>query len=450
MMKPNQPRSPRRWWRIIVLVLVGVVALLGAATYAAVQLDMMPNPFPPQAAAYPDPADTRDGRWGQDLNYLEENIRVLHRNAFWHISQTEFEAQVDNLHTQIPSLTDAEIMTRMAALLALIGDGHTRPYLHEYGFYHTFPIGLRWLGNDLVVMSATESNRDAIGGRVVRIGAMETADAMAAVTPLISSDNQQQLLARSPQWLTTPEVLAAVGVIADPERGVYVVENADGEQGTLELTPVEVDDDSLEWVTIYDVLGGEPPLRMQNPDAYYWYIYLEETQTIYFQYNRCANDPEQAFADFNAEMFAFIDSHPVSNIVIDLRFNGGGNSTVLRPFIDAIKARSTLNTSDTFSVLIGRGTFSSAVMNALQLDEETNARLIGEGTSGKPNHFGETRTFELPNSRIPIAYSTRFFRQLTDSDPDALYPDSEITMTWEDLLAGHDAVLDVALARYNP
>ncbi|MDX2140383.1 MAG: hypothetical protein SF123_20020 [Chloroflexota bacterium] len=445
MAKQTHGRSPRRWWRMVAIGLVIFVALLGAAAYAAVQLDMMPNPFPPQPAPYPAPADTRDGRWQQDLDYLVQNIGVVHRNAFWRVSREDFEAQAAALRAQIPTLADGEIMTRMAELLALIGDGHTRPYLHEYGFYRTFPIGLRWLGNDLVVMSATETYRDVIGGRVVQIGAMDTPAAMVAVTPLISIDNHQQLLARSPQWLTTPEALAAVDALDDAESGVYVVEMADGERVTLELLPIASDDAELEWVTIYEVLAGAPPLRMQNPNSYYWYTYLEETQALYFQYNICANDPEQSFADFNTEMFAFIDANPVANIVIDVRFNGGGNSTVLRPFIDAIKARPQLNTADTLSVLIGRGTFSSAVMNALQLDEETNARLIGEGTSGKPNHYGETRTFELPNSQIPISYSTRFFRQLTDRDPEALYPNWEIAMTWEDLLTGRDPVLEVAI-----
>jgi hypothetical protein len=421
-----------------------IVALLGAAAYAAVQLDMMPNPFPRQPSAYPAPSDSRDGRWAQDLDYLVENIATLHRNAFWRVSRADFTARAAELRAQIPTLTDSEIMIGMARLLALIGDGYTRPYLLEDGRLRQFPLALRWLGNDLVVMGAAEAYRDAIGGRVVQMGDMGIADVYARVQPLVSIDNGQQLLGSSPRWLVSGEALAAVGVLEDAAQAQVVVEMVDGAMVTLDIV-LPAEDEAAGLVTVYDVLGGETPLRRQNPNANYWYTYLESEETVYFHYFRCADDPEQVFADFNAEMFAFIDANPMQKIVIDLRFNSGGNSNVLRPFIEAIKARPHLNTEQVFSILIGRDTFSSALMNAIQLDEETNGRLIGEATGGKPNHYGETRTFALPNSQIMIQYSTRFFRQLWDSDPDALYPDWQIEMTWDDLLNGRDPALDTAI-----
>jgi C-terminal processing protease CtpA/Prc len=150
------------------------------------------------------------------------------------------------------------------------------------------------------------------------------------------------------------------------------------------------------------------------------------------------------FRDFNEEMFQFIDDHDVETIIVDLRYNGGGNSLVLRPFLKALEERPDLDVT----TLIGRQTFSSALMNAIQLDE-AGATLIGEPTGGRPNHYGEVRPFRLPNSGLPIFYATRYFRELEDRDPASLEPDIAVDPTIEDQLAGRDAVLQRALATAN-
>ena len=65
---------------------------------------------------------------------------------------------------------------------------------------------------------------------------------------------------------------------------------------------------------------------------------MSDAKTLYVQYNRCANDPAKPFADFARELFAFADAHPVDRVVVDLRYNGGGNSRVIAPLIDRRQA----------------------------------------------------------------------------------------------------------------
>lgn len=48
-------------------------------------------------------------------------------------------------------------------------------------------------------------------------------------------------------------------------------------------------------------------------------------------------------------------------------------------------------------------------MNAVDLKRNYQSILIGESTSGNVNHYGETRGFQLPNSKITIGYSTRYW-----------------------------------------
>ncbi|WP_262493747.1 S41 family peptidase [Niastella koreensis] len=70
------------------------------------------------------------------------------------------------------------------------------------------------------------------------------------------------------------------------------------------------------------------------------------------------------------------------------------------------------NSKGKLIVLIGKLTFSSAIMNAIELKRGTNAILVGEPTSGSVNHYGEVRAFRLPHTKIIIGYSTRVSLQL--------------------------------------
>jgi hypothetical protein len=52
----------------------------------------------------------------------------------------------------------------------------------------------------------------------------------------------------------------------------------------------------------------------------------------------------------------------------------------------------------------------------------------------------------LPNSRVVVSYSTRYY-QFVDEDVPAVVPDQRIDPTWADFEAGRDPVLDWVLAQ---
>ncbi|MDX1994532.1 MAG: hypothetical protein SF029_19275 [bacterium] len=433
----------RRRFQLLAVLLVLMMAA-GGAWYALVQTGYITFTSDRQPAPFPQPATTRNGRWEQDVDYLSSQLTYLHANAFHAVSEATFMQKADELRAQIPTLDDIQIIARMTELTALIQDAHTTAYIHEPGRFHLFPLSLGWYGNDLVVTAASPDFTDAIGARVVAIGNTPLLDAVERVAPFISHDNAQNLRIRAAMFLRTPEILYTAGILPDIDSGEFTFEKAEGEPFTLTF-PAEAVDAGSERVTLYEVLNIETPLHRQNLDATYWYTYLEDSQTIYFQYNQCSDDPAQPFANFNAEMFAFIDANPVQRVVIDLRYNGGGNSSVLRPFIRAIRERSALNQPGGLYVLIGERTFSSAMMNAIELDDDTSAMLLGEPTGGRPNAYGETRTFTLPNSGLEIQYSTTYFRSRPGSDLDTVPPHVLIAPTYQDLLAGRDPVLEAAI-----
>lgn len=99
---------------------------------------------------------------------------------------------------------------------------------------------------------------------------------------------------------------------------------------------------------------------------------------------------------------------------------------------------------DKLFVIIGRETFSSAIIEAARFDEETNATLVGEMTSGKPNHYGSVRNFKLPNSKISIRYSTKHIN-IFKNQGNSLMPDVLKEVSIDDYINKKDAVLDYIL-----
>ncbi|MFA7635568.1 MAG: peptidase S41, partial [Bacillota bacterium] len=172
----------------------------------------------------------------------------------------------------------------------------------------------------------------------------------------------------------------------------------------------------------------------------YWYEYLPEHKTVYFQYNSCANMEEKSFSAFSRDLFRFIDENDVDRLIVDLRNNGGGNSLVMQPFISKIRG-SSLKHEDRLFVVLGRRTFSSALLNALELRNSTQATFVGEPTGGRPNHHGEVRTLFLSNIGITVGYSTKYFRYSRE-DTDSMVPDVIIEPSIASFAAGRDPVVD--------
>jgi len=131
-------------------------------------------------------------------------------------------------------------------------------------------------------------------------------------------------------------------------------------------------------------------------------------------------------------------------MVIDLRLNGGGNSIIFEPLVKALSKRRDVNQTGRLFALIGRGTFSSACLNAQKLKRETKAILVGEPAGQRPNFYGEVETMTLPYSKLRVHYSTRYFKT-TDGDPPALAPDIQVETSSSDYASGRDPVMERAL-----
>ena len=101
--------------------------------------------------------------------------------------------------------------------------------------------------------------------------------------------------------------------------------------------------------------------------------------------------------------------------------------------------------------LIGEATFSSALINAVEI-QEMGGVLAGEPAGGSVCHFGAVQTFSLPNSTVRGQLSSKYLDLNTLLDAAAgrgvvaLEPDVLVYQTLEDTLAGKDTLAEWCLA----
>lgn len=439
----TRPR-PRRWRRIGITLGILALCLLavgGGGWWLSTNTALLPASLRQPAPAGARATD-RVEAWRQDVAYLVRELPRLHVNAFHSTDRATWAAAVAALEADLDTLSDDEIMVRLLALAALVGDGHTEFQAAPLYGGTTYPIRLTKLQEDWVVWSAAADHADLVGARLRHVDGTPV-DALAVLlTPLVSADNDAQRQAILPGLLTAPPIVAALGIVADANAPQFTFTDINGETVTRGLSPVAVDPQFAGWVSMRERFPVEPPpLALTHPELWYWAEPLPDSNALFFQYDVCADMEGRPFAPFAQELFATVDGQGLTRVIVDLRANGGGDSRIFKPFLDGMAARPNLEVY----ALIGRNTFSSALMNAIEL-QQRGAVLVGEPTGGRPNHYGEVRAFTLPNSGLRVRYATRYFRMLRDADPPALEPDIATPITLENQIAGIDAALTAALA----
>jgi hypothetical protein len=387
------------------------------------------------AAALP-AATTRDGRWIEDLDYFARELPKRHANAYANVPRSEFEAAVARLRSDIPRLKDHEVVVRFMALAAMVGDAHTSIGASFSGLY---PLNLVWLEDGLYANRVGRGNEAILGGRLVRMNGRGIEEVIGLLATIISHENDQWPRVFVPNLIVRPEVLQSLGITSSTGDAVtFEFESQSGERIEAAIAP-GLQSEASEWPD----RGVVPtPRYLRKQSVNYWYEFDEPAHTLYFAYNKCAEIPGRSFLQVMQELAAFEATHEIARFVIDLRNNTGGNSAIFAPMLSGLQSRPDINTPSRLFVLIGERTFSSGMLNAIELQNQTNATFIGTPTGGKPNSFGEVKTFTLPNSQLLVAYSTKYFTFAREGDPPSVMPDLYRPVTAAHYAAGRDPAFE--------
>ncbi len=386
-------------------------------------------------------------QWRADLRLLAEELPRRHKNLFHTLTREQFDTAVKQLDEKIPALADHEITVGLMRIMAMVGDGHTRLSGMAARFRAgRYPVQLYLFKDGFFVRRVAAEHAELAGAKVLRIGKLSAEEALGRVREITSYDNEMAAKDESPFWFMFPEVLHALGITDDPQAVKLVLEIA-GQSKTVELKPIF--QPPARWVDARDAAKTPVPLWLKNPGNDYWFEYLPEQRTIYTQLNVVRNKPDETVEAFFNRVFAFVAANPVDKFVLDLRLNGGGNNFLNLPIVRGV-IRSKIDERGKFFVVIGRETFSAAQNLVNQLEKYTNVIFVGEPTGGRPNHYGDARALNLPNSGLVVRASTLWWQDLDPRDQRVwTAPHVAAEMTSADYRANHDPAL-AAILTYTP
>jgi Peptidase family S41 len=248
----------------------------------------------------------------------------------------------------------------------------------------------------------------------------------------------------APDFATIPEILSSLKISRTPSRVLFRLRTAVGEEVTQEFTPLALNA-SPTWIDVFDARQVARPLYLRQPEKHYWFEYLEGQRTVYARISAILDSPELSTAAFSRDLFAFIGSHAVDRLVLDLRESPGGNNQLFRALLLGLIRETSINQPGKLFVLIDRGTFSAAVSAATDLEYLTNSIFIGEPTAGAPSSWGDPKRLTLPNSGLVARLSSVYWRDSTpDASRTAVTPDIPTPLSSADYFAGRDPALEAA------
>lgn len=379
-------------------------------------------------------------KWIEDIKFMNKELEEKHYDLYHSITKEEYAKETQKFIDKLPDLSDIGRRIEVKKLISKIGDGHTSACENIEMKY--FPIRFYTLKEGYYVANTIEQYKDIIGYKLVKIGNTDVNKIINDFKGMISSDNKIHLNSGASNYLNVAEILKEYGYIDNILTAKITFKDNNGKEVSYDMNSLTITEaNNSKWVNLltkYPKMADM--LYLKNTMTPYWYMYLEEHNTMYFQYNICKNNKKNPLKDFIEKMVKDIEEKNVQRFIFDMRNNGGGNSKLIEPLIEALKANKKINKKGNLYVVIGKSTFSSAILNAIKLKNETEAILIGRPTGGRPNHYGEIKTLDLPNSKMRIIYSTKYFNN-SGIETESLNPDIEVEYTFDNFVNAIDPVL---------
>ena len=313
---------------------------------------------------------------GADILFYAENLIKNHVSISNLVSLSDFCEEAVSAAKRLDDAmaagkSDSERLIKeyyeLCRLAAMLHDGHTAVQMPQtiMADLRGYPFSINVIGGKLIVSAVPVDCQDCtgmeiVGAEIAGINGKSAEEVISALKTIASYDTEAYAMANVTKLINIRDALDFTGLGMDD--GILQLEFADGSE--ISFAPLSLQElNNLEYCTL--VTDVE---RTLYPSSYYECYDLSD-DTLFVQYNACMNADGYSVADFSNDVLGFIDNNGFSRIIVDLRFNGGGNSMLFDPFIKELGKRISSGQCKGF-VLISTNTFSSAVLNAWDLNSD--------------------------------------------------------------------------------
>jgi hypothetical protein len=358
----------------------------------------------------------------RDLNYFLNHLETRHpawldgSTGLVEAVEAQYQAEVDQLGEQVTVLELWQAASRIAAQL---GDGHT---------------WVNWKNPKTALYIDNFKQLDDYG-LPLNIDGVPTQELL---------DTYLSITSYELPFYAEARFLNSV-IVAEPMLTFCGVDTADGVDMTF-----STDEGEQTFHYVFVPLERVVQYGSSTEDEKWvdYAIDLENDLGI-FTLRSCTYNEE--YQTTLAAFFAEVFKYGLSNIVVDLRGNGGGNSTVANEFlryidVDQYKSwdgavrfgwylhqnndvvvdnRKQPKTFDgDLYVLTDIFTYSAAMDFAMLIGDNDLGMLVGEPSGNLPDSYGDILVFQMPNSDLVVRIShKKWYRIDEEKAQEALMPD---------------------------
>jgi hypothetical protein len=354
----------------------------------------------------------------QDLQVVRDQYLVKEM-AFAPATRSLAEALLEKIERQAGKLTTAQFAVGLAEIGALTDNAHSGLRLRDPRVQPTARLPLRflWMPDALIVARATGAASDLVGARVVRIEG-RSPDALFEGSKVLLGGNTAGRKIWLNDWIESAGVLHALGLAKSPDRLSMTLTLPDGRTIDRAVAMVQLSRMSptaqLGRLWSPEPVAGEHgwttalkrdglPLYLREADRPFRVESLPDIDSLYVQFR--SNEDEEGYpvATFLKEVNARIAATHPGHLILDLRFDIGGNLLTTLEFMrhapDLVKGRTFL--------MVGEYTFSAGIISAAAVKKSGGDRVtvVGDGIGDRPRFWSEGARIELPHSHFTFRYT---------------------------------------------
>lgn len=412
-----------------------------------------------------------------DLDFFVKTLEEVHPDPYFYIGRDEFYKKYDIVKSSInEDMSQLSFYKKITPLVVSLGDGHTRvnnSFIRDYmqaNNINGIPLKVEVRDGKLYIIEELNDNSIQPGSEILKINGIDSKTIIVNLLQYISAESIQY-----------KEVILEI-IFANLFWLHYEIED--------DFEIEYMDNSEVKKKTLIGIDIGET-INSQNHSYEHDYKIIDDVCYLDFNSFREYNK----FHDLLSTMFKEIKEKEIDKLIIDLRGNGGGNSGLgdllfsyiyHKPFrqfsqmnikisqqilnkysgysklgynigdirIIEPEFENPLNSDLSYTgkviLLIDRYTFSSATGFSTLFKDYSAGIIIGEETGGMASCFGDLYRYILPNSRLSVGTSFKYFiRPNGLEDNIGVTPDIERSLSIKDRYNDNDSTLNFAIRYFD-
>ena len=411
----------------------------------------------------------------EDLEFARTEY-VMKSKAFSTADRRQALAYIDSLEAPSSVMSHEQFLLAVLRIVAYAHNAHDSFDFADGWVPPTrLPLRMIWFADALVIARAAPEYGALLGARVERINGATPSELLIRLRAVCTAPDGY--LRWNVNWIIeSGGLLHALGVgrsadsvdleltLRDGRRIKQVVafvprrETPPG-AGPVRLWSARPYAAEIErgWRTAA-IANGEP-FYLREADAAFRMDRLPDIDALYVQFraNSTADARGQEIAPFVAQVRAAVEASPPTNLVLDLRFDIGGDIGQTRQLMRILAA----NVKRRVYVLIGPYTFSAGIVSAAAIKHDGGERvtLVGDQVGDRLRFWSEAERACLPHAQYCLHASTGLW-DLTagcsgepdcygdqfDANVGSLAPQLRAPLTAASWLAGRDPGMEAIRA----